>query len=344
MDSKSYRLRVIIVIAGLLFVSFSFYAYQIFYATNIQIDKDDSYLYIPSGATFDTVLDSLKKKQALGDVISFAFVSRLVGYRDDVRPGKYVLKKNSSNLHLIKRLKRGAQDPVNLTFNNIRTREDLAFKISEKMEFDSSEFMQLLNNDTLIAKLGFNRNTITAMFIPNTYQVYWTTPAKEFIQRMKNEYDRFWTTERRNKAKAMGLTPVQVSTVASIVEAETNQDKEKSRIAGVYMNRYNTNMLLQADPTVKFATGDFSIKRVTQVHTAIESPYNTYKYTGLPPGPINLPSIISIDAVLNYEKHKYLYFCASADAPGYHDFAENFKDHVKNAVRYREHLNKLNIH
>lgn len=344
MNAKSYRLRVIIVIAGLLFISFSFYAYQIFYTDNIQVQKEDGILYVPTGATFEVVLDSLKKKEALGDIVSFAFVARLVGYRDNVKPGRYLLKKNSTNLDLIKRLKRGGQEPVNLTFNNIRTLPEFAAKISDKMEFDSVALMKLLTNKEFIGKLGYDENTIMSMFIPNTYQLYWTVKPEEFIERMKNENERFWNETRRKKAKSIGLTPVQVITVASIVEAETNQDKEKTTIAGVYMNRYKSGMKLQADPTVKFAIGDFSLKRINSSHTAFDSPYNTYKNIGLPPGPINLPSIVSIDAVLDYEKHKYLYFCASADAIGFHDFAETFEGHRKNAKEYQAYLNKLNIH
>ncbi|MCU0429301.1 MAG: endolytic transglycosylase MltG [Cytophagaceae bacterium] len=344
MDSKKYRLRVIVVVAGLLFVSFSYYAYQIFYTANIQVNKEDSHLYIYPGATFEVVLDSLRQKEALSDVVSFAFLSKLLGYRDEVKPGRYLLRKNSSNLDLLKRLKRGGEDPVNLTFNNIRTLPEFAGKISARMMFDSNEFISAITNKARLDKLGYSEQTIMAMFIPNTYQLYWTTSPTDFIDRMKNENERFWNAERKSKATKIGLTPVQVMTMASIVEAETNQDKERATIAGVYMNRYNTGMKLQADPTVKFAVGDFSLKRINNTHTSLESPYNTYKNVGLPPGPINLPSITSIDAVLNYERHKYFYFCASPEAIGFHDFAETFNDHVKNAQKYRDYLDKLNIH
>ena len=344
MKKKTPTIRYVVALAGLLFVCFSYYAYQIFYTSNIQVEKEDYYLYIPSGANFKTVMDSLEKNQVLYDKLSFAFVSQLVGYQDKVKPGRYLLPKNSTNLTVVRKLKSGLQEPLKLTFNNIRLKKDLAEKLAEKLEFSENDFLKLINNPDDVSKYGFDTNTIIAMFIPNTYQVFWNTSPEELMKKMNREYKKFWNKERLAKAQAAGFSPLQISIIASIVEAETNKDSEKPRIAGVYINRLRTGMPLQADPTVKFAVRDFSIKRVTQEHTAMESPYNTYKNTGLPPGPINMPSTTSLEAVLNYEKHKFIYFCASPNEIGYHDFAESYRDHVNNANRYRKFLDKQRIH
>ncbi|MCS6823730.1 MAG: endolytic transglycosylase MltG [Cytophagaceae bacterium] len=343
MGKKSQHFRIAIVIAGIFFVSFSYYVYQILYTKNIQVNKDNKYLYIPTGASFQTVLDSMSKDSMINDKVSFMFLAKLLGYRENVKPGKYLIEKNSSNLKVIRLLRSGRQEPVKLTFNSIRTKEDLVRKLSSKLEPSVEDFNKLLNDPEYCNKLGFDTNTIVSMFLPNTYEVYWNTSAEKFIERMKSEYEIFWNAERRKKAQEAGFNPVQVSILASIVEAETNKDSEKARIAGVYINRLATNMPLQADPTVKFALRDFEIKRITKEHIKTNSPYNTYMVNGLPPGPINLPSLKSIDAVLNYEKHKYLYFCASAKRPGYHDFAENYRDHINNANRYHTYLDNKNI-
>jgi UPF0755 protein len=344
MKKKTSTIRYVVAIAGLLFVCFSYYAYQIFYTPNIQVKKEDTYLYIPKGASFLTVMDSLEKHEVLYDRLSFAFISKLLGYQDNVRPGRYLLPKNSTNLTVVRKLKSGQQDPVRLTFNSIRTKHELAEKISDKLAFSAEELLQILNDPKEVAAYGFDPNTIIAMFIPNTYEVYWTIEPKDFVKKMSKEYQKFWSEARLRKAQEAGYTPLQIATIASIVEAETNKDAEKARIAGVYINRLNIEMPLQADPTVKFALQDFTIKRVTRDHIAVESPYNTYLNAGLPPGPINMPSTVSLDAVLNYEKHKFIYFCASPNELGYHDFAETYRDHVNNANRYRRYLDKQKIY
>jgi UPF0755 protein len=344
MKKKTPTVRYVVALAGLLFVCFSYYAYQIFYTSNIEVEKEDYYLYIPSGANFKTVMDSLEKHQVLYDKLSFAFVSQLLSYQEKVKPGRYLLPKNSTNLTIVRKLKNGLQEPLKLTFNNIRLKKDLAEKLAEKLEFSENDFLIVINNPEITAKYGFDTNTVIGMFIPNTYEVFWNTSPEELMKKMDREYKKFWNKDRLAKAKAAGFSPLQISTIASIVEAETNKDSEKPRIAGVYINRLRTDMPLQADPTVKFAVQDFSIKRVTQEHTTINSPYNTYKNTGLPPGPINMPSAVSLDAVLNYEKHKFIYFCASPNEIGYHDFAESYRDHVNNANRYRKFLDKQKIH
>lgn len=345
MKKSQYRLRVAVAIAGFLFVSFSFYVYQIFLTPNILIDEGDKEveLLIPTGATIQTVKDSLTKKDIVHDQKSFFFLTRLFNYNESIKPGRYLIQPKMANFQLIKKLKRGLQDPVKLTFNNIRLKKDLSQKIDLKIEASEHEIDSMMKDAALTKTYGFDTTTIIAMFIPNTYEFYWNTSAKKLFDRMHDEYQKFWSEERLQKAKALGLTPIEVSIVASIVEAETQQRSEKSRIAGVYLNRLKEGMPLQADPTVKFAIGDFSIKRILSGHTLIESPYNTYKYPGLPPGPINLPSVVSLDAVLNAENHKFIYFCASPKNPGFHDFAEDYNDHVNNANRYHKHLNKNKI-
>ena len=344
MKKKISTIRYVIALAGLLFVCFSYYAYQIFKTPNIQVKKKDFVLYIPSNGNFTSVMDTLMKYEVLTDKLSFAFVAKLLDYQEHVRPGRYQLSAGATNLTIVRKLKNGQQDPLKLTFNNIRIKRDLAAKLDETLEFSADEFLVQINDPKIVAEYGFDTNTVMAMFLPNTYEVFWNSTPEEFMKKMNKEYKRFWNKERLNKAQAAGFTPIQIAVIASIVEAETNKNDEKSRIAGVYINRLKSDMPLQADPTVKFALQDFTIKRVTQEHTAVESPYNTYKNTGLPPGPINMPSTVTLDAVLNYEKHKYIYFCASPNEIGYHDFAESYRDHVNNANRYRKFLDKQKIH
>jgi UPF0755 protein len=248
-----------------------------------------------------------------------------------------------SNLALVRMLRSGRQVPVKVTFNTVRTKEDLAEKITANLEVTKAQFLQLLQDSVYIRKFDFEEETIMSMFIPNTYEFWWNTSAETLFDRMYKEYQSFWTEERKAKAKALGLSQQEVSTLASIVQAESQKSDERPRIAGVYLNRLRIGMALQADPTLVFAAGDFSIKRLTGVHMAIDSPYNTYKYPGLPPGPINLPDINSLDAVLNTEKHDFLYFCAKEDFSGYHSFASNYNDHMANARRYQRALNAANI-
>ncbi|HSZ71560.1 MAG TPA: endolytic transglycosylase MltG [Cytophagaceae bacterium] len=343
MDRKKYRTRQLVVLAMLLFVCFSYYIYQILFTPNFQWQKEDAYLYIRKGAGFHEVLDSLKKHDMIQDVKSFAFIAKLAGYQDNIKPGRYLIKANRNNIQMVRLLRNGKQDPVRLTFNNIRLKEDLAQKVGSKFYFSSDSLLFCLKDPATARLYGFDTTTFMSMFIPNTYEVYWDIKIKDFLDKMHKEYKAFWTKERLDKATAIGFTPIQVSTLASIVEAETNQQSERSRIAGLYINRLNINMPMQADPTVKYALCDFSIKRIYQIHTQIDNPYNTYKYTGLPPGPIDLPSIASIDAVLNYEKNKYLYFCASPTRLGFHDFSETYNNHVNNANRYRNYLDKEQI-
>jgi UPF0755 protein len=240
-------------------------------------------------------------------------------------------------------LRSGSQTPVKFTFNNIRTIEQFAGRVAEQLEMDSVSLVNAVKESATLKEMGFDDESAAALFIPNTYELYWNIDANDFVEKMTNEYNRFWNEERRSKAESLNMNPIEVSILASIVDKETTKVSEMPRIAGVYVNRLKKNWLLQADPTLVFALGDFEIKRVLDVHKEIESPYNTYKYIGLPPGPICIPSIAAIDAVLNAEKHKFFYFCAKDDLSGYHVFARNMREHNKNAEKYRKALNKMKI-
>ena len=244
---------------------------------------------------------------------------------------------------IVNMLRSGRQDPVDVTFNNVRFKEDLAEKVSKYIWADSVSILNLFSDEKLITGFGFTTETFRTMFIPNTYEFYWTTSAEEFAQRMKIEYDKFWTETRKAKAKKIELSPEEVIILASIVQSETVKPDEMKRIAGLYLNRLKRGILLQADPTIKYAVGDYSIKRVLNKHLEIDSPYNTYKYAGLPPGPIMFPEVSAIDAVLNYETHNYIYMCAKEDFSGYHNFAKTLSQHNRNAAKYRAALNKKRI-
>lgn len=334
---------VLIALFLFLFVSFSYYAYQIVYTPNVDTKGHNTYVYIPEGATFMQAMDSVEASGVLVDRLSVRFIAKLMDYDEAVKPGRYELVNGWSNKQLIGVLRSGEQTPVKLTFNNIRLRSQLADKLAEEVEPSAAAIDSLLNDQAYLTSLGFDTTTVVSMFIPNTYEVYWTTTAPELMQRMKTEYDKFWTPERKAKAEQLGLSQKEVSTLASIVQAETIKSDEKPRVAGVYLNRLKRGMLLQADPTVVFAVRDFTIRRVLNSHLRFDSPYNTYKYKGLPPGPINVPNISSIDAVLNPQEHEYLYFCAKEDFSGYHSFATTQREHINNARRYQRALNERNI-
>ena len=258
--------------------------------------------------------------------------------------GVYELNPKMTNIEAVRKLRVGDQSPVKITLNNIRSKEELAGKITANISLDSSAFVSVLNDETIINQLGFNKETIISMFIPNTYEVYWTITANQLLQKMKTEYDQFWSPSRRQKAETMGLSQNEVSTLASILQAESIMSDESSVIAGLYYNRLQKGIKLQADPTVKYALGDFTIQRILIKDTRVDSPYNTYMYKGLPPGPISLPTIQNLDAVLNYKKHDYIYMCAKEDFSGYHRFATNLREHNENARLFQQALNRRNIY
>jgi UPF0755 protein len=274
---------------------------------------------------------------------SFNWVAQKKDLPANIHPGHYVLKNGMNNNQLVNMLRGGLQTPVKVTFNNIRDVDQLAGRIAKQIEADSTSISQRLHNQDYIGQLGFNSRTIPALFLPDTYEFYWNTDAEGFVNRMFQEYNKFWNEERKQQAQAKGLTPIQVSTLASIVNKETNMSDEMPRVAGVYLNRLKNNWLLQADPTLIFAWNDYTIKRVLDRHKEIESPYNTYKYAGLPPGPICIPSITAVKSVLNAEDHHYFFFCAKEDFSGYHNFAKTLSEHNHNAARYQQALNQRGI-
>jgi UPF0755 protein len=307
-------------------------------------DKKDIRLYIKTGSTYDEVINQIEGLQIVRNVKSLEWVATKKNYRNHVNPGCYLIENKMSNNTLINMLRSGKQTPVNVTFNNLRTLEQLADRISEQLEFGPSELLTLLKSDSVQKKYGLNQYTINCIFIPNTYEFWWNTSPKVFLDRMVKEYNTFWNSRRQRKAENMGMTREQVITLASIVNEETRKRDEKSRIAGVYINRLHNGIRLHADPTVIYGLGNFNIKRVLRKHIEISTPFNTYKIDGLPPGPICFPDISTIDAVLNYEKHNYYYFCARSDFSGYHAFARTLDEHNRNAELYRRALNKRHIY
>lgn len=275
---------------------------------------------------------------------SFARVAKRNNLEGNIKTGRYLFGKGSSNIEIVRALKFGWETPFNLTLSgNIRGLEKLSSILGKKMLYDSAAFSRYFNSPSTWEKFGTDKANFISLFIPNTYQVYWSYTPEEFTERMKKEYDRFWSGERDAKAKALGLTREEVSTLASIVCEESNHLPELPTIAGVYINRLRTGMKLDADPTVKFALGDPSLKRILYRHLTVDSPYNTYKYAGLPPGPITTPQISGIDAVLNYQKHNYYYFCASDKLDGTHKFAESSDRHNANARKYQNAISRLGI-
>ncbi|KYG82391.1 endolytic transglycosylase MltG [Roseivirga echinicomitans] len=331
------------VVFSVMLTSFSFYFYQVFYGANILIERENTTVTIHYGESFDEVRNKFYDAQVINDVISFSFVSKTLGYQDAVKPGVYYLKTGMSNIETVRMLRAGDQIPVRITFNNVRLKSELADKITDNTGIEPEVFEALLNDDAFLADYGVNSENVMTLFLPNTYEVYWTIKAEELFSKMAEEHKKFWTADRVAKAKALDLTPVQVSVLASIVQAESIKNDERPTIAGLYLNRLERNIALQADPTLVFALGDFTIQRVLNEHKRVQSPYNTYLNRGLPPGPINLPTISSIDAVLNYEKHDYIYMCAKEDFSGYHRFAKTLVQHNKNAALFQRALNERRI-
>ena len=332
---------IVLVFAG---GSAAFLGYRSLYKSNVWLNgQKEPSVIIPTGTNWEGVKQILYKNGAIIHRESFEWLAKFMKYPEHIKAGHYIIRDGMNNRTLITKLRAGQQDPVKLIFNNIRTKEDLAGKLGEQLETDSARLIALLNDTSVIGKWGFTPFTILTMFIPNTYEVYWNIAPEKLLDRMHKEYDRFWNESRQQKLVEIGLNRLQTMTLASIVEKESNMNDEKPDIAGVYMNRLKQGWLLQADPTLVFALGDFTIKRVLNVYKKIDSPYNTYLYYGLPPGPICLPSISSIDAVLNYNRHNYMYFCAREDFSGYHNFASTMQQHELNAARYQQALDRQGI-
>ncbi|MDR0894517.1 MAG: endolytic transglycosylase MltG [Prevotellaceae bacterium] len=292
----------------------------------------DTYIYIDSDDTVDSVYYKVKSAGKLEHILAFRLLMNYRHYADHIHTGCYLIRPGDNIYRVSSRLYRAHQHPVNLTIGSVRTLDKLARNVSRQLMIDSTQVAAVLTDSML------------SLFIPNTYQVYWNMSAESFIDRMKREHTRFWTADRRAKARALDMTPDEVATLASIVEEETNDAAEKSVVAGLYINRLKRGMMLQADPTVKYALQNFELRRITNEQLKTPSPYNTYLHAGLPPTPIRIPTPAGIDAVLNYAHHNYLYMCAKEDFSGTHNFATNLADHNRNANRYRAALNKRRIY
>ena len=310
--------------------------FKTFFAENVL--NREHVVVVPPGADFEQVMDTLRKHEVLKSEASFKKTAEVLKYKT-IRIGKYDISACRTNLDLVRLLRRGQHYPVKFTFNNVRTVDQLVERVGHKFFFEPEELSALLHDGSYLQKFGLSDTTAVCLFIPNTYEIYYDITAEDFLVRMSGYHEQFWDNQRLKYAEEIGLTPVQVATLASIVEEENMRPSEKAIIAGLYINRLNKGMLLQSDPTVKFAIGDFARKRILNADLQVDSPYNTYKYKGLPPGPIRIPEASTMDSVLHYRHHNYLYMCAKEDFSGYHNFTASAAEHARNAARYRAALN-----
>lgn len=341
------RILWIVALIGLLAAGvFAYYIYNALFAPNTKIQEDVAFIYVPTGASFEEV--STRLQPLLEDMATFRAVARRKKYPSNIRPGKYAVRKGMNNNEIVNSL-RSRNLPVNVSFNNQETIASLSGRVAAQLEPDSISLLQVLGDTTYLKAYGLNKQSSIALYLPNTYEFFWNTSAEGFRERMLKEYDRFWDEARRQKASALSLSPLQVITLASVVQKETAMAEERPRVAGLYLNRLRKNMLLQADPTVIYAikhqTGNFDtiIKRVLYRDLETDSPFNTYKFAGLPPGPITMPDISSIEAVLNPEKHNYFYMVADVENFGYHKFAESLTQHNRNKTQYIQWINSQKI-
>jgi UPF0755 protein len=333
---------VVMVIILLIAIGFTGLNYYLKYFSPNVTDKQE-YLYIKTGSEFKDVYKTIQEKEMVKDTASFFKAAENMNYVSRVKPGRYRLHDGMSNRRLINMLASGTQEPVTVSFHNLRLKEEFAGFLSKKIEPDSTAIIRLLDSTSFVKQYGFTTDNVYTMFLPNSYQLYWNTSPEKFFKRMYANYEKFWTPERKQKAAAINLTPIEVSILASIVDAEALHDDEMPAVAGLYLNRLKKGMKLEADPTVIFAENDFTIKRVLNRYLSINSPYNTYLHTGLPPGPIMMPSVAAVNSVLDYKKNDYIYMCAKADFSGYHAFATNNADHLINAHKFQQALNERNI-
>lgn len=317
-----------------------YWAYQGLFGSATGFADESRVVLIPTGADLETAMDSLLKADALGDERVFKGLAS----RGRIKPGRYRIPRGMSARALVRMLHSGEQEPVRVTFTNIRRLEQLAGRLGRVLEPDSESFLRVLLDPDVEDASRLNEATMISLFLPNTYEFWWNTTPERFVERMRKEHASFWQGAREAKAKSLGLSPAEVSTLASIVQAETVRMTDAPTIAGVYLNRLRIGMPLQADPTLTFALGLDSVSRVLNNDKLVDSPYNTYRNTGLPPGPINMPEPRFIDAVLEAPKHEYLYFCARSDLSGYSDFSRTYEQHLVNARRYQRALNQRKIY
>lgn len=338
------KLIKLIVLLALAFAGY--WAYKNIFKNNVHLNgKKFTYIYIKTGATFEDVLDQLYSENIIDDHGSFEWTAKEMDLPENIIPGKYRIGSEMSNRSIVKMLKSGKQEKVKLFFNSqIRTKEDFVQYVSDKLEIDKDELEDYCNNEPMLnEEYGLNTDNFMALIVPETYELNWTTHLKELFDVIESSYQKVWTKEKIAKAKEMGYTIGELVTLASIVQSESSIKTEQKKIAGVYINRLKKDMKLQADPTVVFANGNFDVQRVLAADKEVDSPYNTYMYKGLPPGPICLVNPSTIDAVLNYTKHNYIYFCAKSDFSGYSNFTNDYNEHMKNAQAYQSALNKKGI-
>ena len=330
---------------GILLIAIAGFVYFKAFASNTKFEKSEKYIFIPTGSTYEDVLKIIGPE--VKDIEGFEFIAKKRAYNENVFPGRFLFKKGMGSFQLVSALRHNM--PLNLAFNNQECLEKLVSRVASQIEADSLSLMKAIKDSVFLKKNGLTEETALGIFIPNSYEMKWNTSAEKFRDKMLKEYQNFWNAERQNKAKQLGLTPIQVITLASIVHKESVKTDERPRIAGVYLNRLKTEMPLQADPTIIFAlrkqanNPDLVIKRVFEGDLRVNSPYNTYIHTGLPPGPVAMPDITAIDAVLSPEKHNYIYFCASVERFGYHEFATTFEEHVAIAKKYRDWVNNQGL-
>jgi UPF0755 protein len=340
---KNKKILIFLAFAGILMIVLFFYSYSILFGLNITSKKANQVIFIPTGSSYTRVLDTLESKLSIKNVKVLNWLAEKKNYKAAIKPGRYIVGKNTSYNSLINLLRSGKQSPVKITFSNVRTLNDIAGKFGKQLESDSTRIADFFSDNANFSTDGFKKENIISIFLPNTYEFYWNTEARGIYTRMLKEYKLFWNDTRLSKAKEKGLTPVEVSILASIIDDEVVKRDEKPRIAGVYINRLKRGIPLQSCPTIKFALNDFTITRVLKKYLLVDSPYNTYKHTGFPPGPIGCPTIEGIDAVLNAENHDYLFFAAKADFSGYHNFSRTLSEHNKYALLYQKELDKRKI-
>ena len=336
----SPRINLQLAVCGLLLILGLLTYYAFSSVSNVATTQ---YIYIDEDDTQDSVI---AKIQPFANLIGMTTLNTLIrhsGYSESIRTGRYAIEPGDGPITIFRRLRSGRQTSLNLTIPESRTMDRLAAILSNKLMLDSATIAEALTSQEVCEKLGYDTCTIAAMFVPNTYDVYWNMSIDELLQRMQKEHDRFWKGDREAKAAEMQMTPIEVCTLASIIDEETSNNAEKPMIAGMYLNRLKEGMPLQADPTIKFALKQFELKRIYNKLLNTESPYNTYRNEGLPPGPIKIASIKGIDAVLNYTSHDYLYMCAKEDFSGTHNFARTYQEHLKNADKYTKALNERGI-
>jgi UPF0755 protein len=337
------KLLIMLAGSGVFVLIIIYLIYRTLFGISIRVSENNRVIFIPTGATYSQVIDTLEAHLIIKNLKILKWVADKKQYPQLIKPGRYVIKNDLSYISLIDLLRSGKQMPVKITFNNVRSLNQIAGKIGKQIEADSMQIINFFSDENNFRNDGFKKETVIALFIPDTYELYWNSDAKTLYARMLKEYKLFWNSERLEKANEKKLNPIEVAILASIIDDEVVKQDEKPRIAGVYLNRLRLGIPLQACPTIKFALNDFTITRVLTKYLLVDSPYNTYKHNGFPPGPIGCPSIQGIDAVLNADKHDYIFFAAKADFSGYHHFSKTLSEHNHYAALYQRELDKRKI-